>query len=35
MSRGQKGCYIYCEDKALAAYIRNRVSLAKEIEQKF
>lgn len=23
LSRGQKGCYIYCEDKALADYIRN------------
>ncbi len=23
MTRGQKGCFIYCEDKALAAYIRS------------
>ena len=22
MSRGQKGCYVYCEDKALATYMR-------------
>ena len=24
MTRGQKGCYIYCEDKALAEYIKTR-----------
>ncbi|WP_420866058.1 hypothetical protein [Moraxella canis] len=35
MSRGQKGCYIYCEDRALATYINERISLAKDIEQKF
>ena len=23
LTRGQKGCYIYCEDKALARYIKN------------
>jgi len=26
MTRGQKGCYIYCEDKALRDYFRKRVS---------
>ncbi len=25
MTRGQKGCYIYCVDKALAQYLRNRI----------
>ena len=25
MTRGQKGCYIYCEDKALADYLRSRI----------
>lgn len=25
MSRGQKGCYIYCEDKALADYIKELI----------
>lgn len=25
MTRGQKGCYIYCEDDALAAYIQSRL----------
>jgi DUF2075 family protein len=25
MSRGQKGCYIYCEDKELLRYIKNRI----------
>ncbi len=23
LTRGQKGCFIYCEDEALAAYIRS------------
>ncbi len=27
MSRGQKGCFVYCEDKALAEYIRKRLNL--------
>ena len=27
LTRGQKGCYVYCEDKALRDYIRNIVSL--------
>jgi len=26
MSRGQKGCYIYCEDKHLAKYIKSRIN---------
>ena len=26
LTRGQKGCYIYCEDKALAAYIREQIA---------
>lgn len=26
MTRGQKGCYIYCEDKTLADYIRSRIN---------
>lgn len=26
LSRGQKGCYIYCEDKALADYLRSRIA---------
>ena len=26
MTRGQKGCYVYCEDKALANYLRNRIN---------
>lgn len=26
MTRGQKGCYIYCVDKALAQYLRNRTN---------
>lgn len=25
MTRGQKGCYVYCEDKALAEYLKNRI----------
>jgi DUF2075 family protein len=27
LTRGQKGCYIYCEDKALAVYIREQIQL--------
>ena len=26
MSRGQKGCFIYCEDKDLLAYFKKRLS---------
>ena len=26
LSRGQKGCYVYCEDKALAEYLKKRLS---------
>ena len=25
LTRGQKGCYIYCEDKQLAEYLKNRI----------
>lgn len=35
MSRGQKGCYVYFEDKALASYMKKRLSLAKAFEQSF
>lgn len=27
MTRGQKGCYIYCEDKNLKDYLRNKINL--------
>lgn len=27
LSRGQKGCYIYCEDKALAEYIKKMLGV--------
>ena len=26
LTRGQKGCYIYCEDKSLSEYIKERIS---------
>lgn len=26
MTRGQKGCYIYCEDKALSEYLKRRIN---------
>ena len=26
MSRGQKGCFIYCEDKALSNYLNSAIS---------
>ena len=34
MTRGMKGCYIYCEDKPLAEYLKNRI-LNKNIEFKY
>lgn len=29
LTRGQKGCYIYCEDKDLQEYVKNRVGKIK------
>ena len=31
MTRGQKGCYIYCEDKPLSEYLKRRVNRCNEI----
>ena len=31
LTRGQNGCYIYCKDKALSEYLKNRLTTAKEI----
>ena len=31
MTRGQKGCYIYCEDKCLSDYLRARINRTNEI----
>ena len=33
LTRGQKGCYVYCEDKALADYIRQLLLQQKQDEQ--
>lgn len=30
MTRGQKGCYVYCEDPVLAQYIRKQIELSKK-----
>src|SRR3989344_5363473 len=30
MTRGQKGCYVYCCDKNLAVYLKKRLSLFKK-----
>lgn len=30
MTRGQKGCYIYCEDESLREYLRTRISIANQ-----
>ena len=30
LTRGQKGCYVYCEDPALREYIKKRIGTAKE-----
>jgi DUF2075 family protein len=29
MTRGMKGCYVYCCDKALADYLRQRINIGK------
>lgn len=34
LTRGQKGCYVYCEDKALAEYIRKMLQPQKQQGQK-
>ena len=31
MTRGQKGCYIYCTDKNLSEYLKRRLNQKKEI----
>lgn len=33
LSRGQKGCFIFCEDEALGAYIKNRLDKIKNMEK--
>lgn len=33
LSRGQKGCFIYCQDPALGEYIKKRIRLAHEVNQ--
>ena len=35
MTRGQKGCYVYCEDDKLAIYLKNRIEKIKAIEKEF
>ena len=32
LTRGQKGCYVYCEDKALADYIRHMLTKKADME---
>ena len=29
LTRGQKGCFIYCEDKSLSEYLKNRIDMCK------
>lgn len=31
LTRGQKGCFIYCEDKALSEYLKNRIDMCDKI----
>ncbi|MFA6829993.1 MAG: DUF2075 domain-containing protein, partial [Bacilli bacterium] len=35
LSRGQKGCYIYCQDEKLGEYIKNRIEASITQYQKF
>lgn len=34
LSRGKFGCYVYCEDKPLAEYLKKRLAIAKEMKKK-
>lgn len=34
LSRGQKGCFVYCEDDELRAYLKERIKLCKEYHKK-
>ncbi len=34
LSRGQKGCYVYCQDKALSEYLKKRIAKALEMKAK-
>ena len=31
MTRGQKGCYIYCTDKKLSEYLKKRLNQKNEV----
>ena len=33
LSRGQKGCFIYCEDKELSNYFKKKLSIARELNR--
>ena len=35
LTRGQKGCYIYCEDEALSQYLKRRIGIGKQFEESF
>ena len=34
LSRGQKGCFVYCEDEALRDYLKERIRVCKEYHKK-
>ena len=34
LSRGQKGCFVYCEDEKLREYLKERIKLCKEYHKK-
>lgn len=35
MTRGQKGCFVFCEDDALNIYLKQRIESIKQVEEKF
>ncbi len=35
MTRGQKGCFVYCEDEGLRDYLNKRISQIKNVEEMF
>ena len=34
LSRGQKGCFVYCEDEKLREYLKDRIKICKEYHEK-
>jgi DUF2075 family protein len=35
MTRGQKGCFVFCQDDALRDYLKQRIEVIKQVEERF